>query len=116
MKSVWKWILFGLALFLLAFCVALPLFSRGLMLPVRMMSYRSGGMGFGMMGAGGLGLLGLLARVAVPILFLVLVVAVVVMLVRKPSTPPAPTTKPCPKCGQPVEQGWVACPHCGEKL
>jgi zinc-ribbon domain len=118
MKSVWKWILFGLAVFVLAFCIGLPLFSRSFLLPGRMM-FNRGMMPFGMMGVGALGWLGILARLAIPILFVVLVVALVVMLVRKPSTPPtppAPETTPCAKCGMPIQQGWVACPYCGKKL
>jgi hypothetical protein len=115
MKSVWKWILFGLAIFLLAFCVALPLFSGGFFLPGRVMQFR-GMMPYGMMGAGMFGWIGLLARLAIPILFVVLAVAVGVMLWKKPSTPPTPATTPCPSCGKPVQQGWVACPHCGTKL
>ncbi len=115
MKSVWKWILFGLVVFVLAFCIALPIFGRGFLLPGRM-AYSRGMMPYGMMGVGAVGWLGVLARLAIPVLFVVFVVALVVMLTRRPSTPPAALTKPCPKCGQPVEQGWVACPHCGEKL
>jgi hypothetical protein len=121
MKSVWKWIIFGLAVFVLAFCIGLALFSRGFLLPGRMMVNR-GMMPFGRMGVGAFGWLGILARLAIPVLFVVLVVALVVMLVRKPSTPPtpptppAPATIPCPKCGMPIQQGWVACPYCGKKL
>jgi hypothetical protein len=124
MKSVWKWIIFGLVVFVLAFCIGLALFSRGVLLPGRMMVNR-GMMPFGMMGVGAFGWLGILTRLAIPVLFVVLVVALVVMLVRKPSTtftpstpptPPAPATTPCPKCGMPIQQGWMACPYCGRKL
>jgi hypothetical protein len=120
MKSAWKWIIFGLAIFVLAFCIALPLFGGGSLLPVRVMTYRRM-MPNGMMGAGGFGWIGMLARVAIPLLFVGLVVAVGVLLLRKPSTPPAATPPAlpaavCKKCGKPVEQGWVACPHCGAKL
>jgi hypothetical protein len=120
MKSAWKWIVFGLVIFVLAFCIALPLLGGGSLLPARVMSYR-GGMAHGMMGVGALGGIGMLARLVIPLLFVGLVAAVVVLLLRKPSTPPvstppAPTTVACRKCGKPVEQGWVACPHCGAKL
>jgi uncharacterized membrane protein YagU involved in acid resistance len=120
MKSVWKWILIGLAVFLLAFCIALPLFSRGVMVSERAVYSRGmmpfGGMPHGMMGVGALGWLGMLARLAIPVLFIVLIAALVVALVRKSSTPPAPPAASCSKCGKPVQQGWVACPYCGEKL
>jgi hypothetical protein len=120
MKSAWKWILLGLAVFLLAFCIALPLFGGGSLLPLRVMSYRRMMPG-GMMGVGAFGWVGMLARLVIPLFIVGLVVAVAVMLLKKPSappssTPPASTTSPCPKCGKPVEQGWVACPHCGAKL
>jgi hypothetical protein len=120
MKSAWKWIIFGLAVFVLAFCIALPLFGGGSLLPVRVMTYRRM-MPYGMMGGGGIGWIGMLARLAIPLLFVGLVVAVVALLLRKPATPPASTppsaaTAACPKCGKPVEPGWVACPHCGAKL
>jgi len=117
MKSVWKWVLFGLAIFLLAFCIALPLFGGGSLLPIRVMTYR--GMmpyGTGMMRLGAFGLFGTLARLAIPLLFVGLVVGIVALLLRKPSTPPTSPTTPCPTCGKPVQQGWVACPHCGAKL
>ncbi len=33
-----------------------------------------------------------------------------------PIAPPAPPTAPdCTKCGRPLQNDWVACPHCGEK-
>ena len=115
MKSVWKWILLGLAVFLLAFCIALPLFSRGALLPVRAFSYR-GMMPMGMMGLGVFGWLGVLARLAVPVLFVALIVALVWIVVRSSKAPSAPASTPCPSCGKPVQQGWVACPHCGAKL
>jgi hypothetical protein len=35
-----------------------------------------------------------------------------------PAVPPPPASAfpACAKCGNPVHAGWVACPHCGEKL
>ena len=33
------------------------------------------------------------------------------------AAPPTPPVSPvCSKCGRTLQQGWVACPHCGEKL
>jgi hypothetical protein len=51
MKSVWKWILFGGAVFLLAFCVALPLFGGFAAMPARTIHSFSVMRG-GMMGSG----------------------------------------------------------------
>ena len=33
-----------------------------------------------------------------------------------PAAPAAPVFPACSKCGRPVHAGWVACPHCGERL
>ena len=34
-----------------------------------------------------------------------------------PPAPSAPLSSPdCSKCGQPIQKGWVACPHCREKI
>jgi hypothetical protein len=93
MKNAWKWIVFGLAIFLLAFCIALPLFAGGSLLPVRWMSYRRMMPG-GMMGFGAFGWIGMLVRLAIPVLFVGLVVAIVVTLVRKPSAPSTPAATP----------------------
>jgi hypothetical protein len=35
-------------------------------------------------------------------------------MVLAASTPPAPPAV-CPKCGQPVQEGWIHCPACGKK-
>ena len=38
------------------------------------------------------------------------------------STDPGSTTgdsqsvEDCPSCGQPIQAGWMACPHCGQAL
>ena len=29
---------------------------------------------------------------------------------------PAVATHPCQKCGEPVQEDWKFCPHCGEKV
>jgi len=141
MKSVWKWILLFVGVLVVAFCVSLPLFLRGLMgfgfgrMP---MMFRRGG-GFPMMGGGffGFGLL----RFIVPLVALVvlgLLVWGVVWLVRRgnrpapvvapaaPAEPMPPSeavtpvepveTSPCTNCGKPLQSGWVACPYCGQKV
>ena len=35
---------------------------------------------------------------------------------NKEATVEASKPKVCPNCGKNVEEGWVACPHCGTKL
>jgi hypothetical protein len=32
------------------------------------------------------------------------------------AAPPATSVNVCTNCGEPTQEGWVACPHCGEKL
>jgi hypothetical protein len=49
-----------------------------------------------------------------PLITIGLVVLGIVWLVRAVS-PSAPTTA-CAHCGKPVQPGWKACPHCGEKI
>ena len=65
-------------------------------------------------------------------LFLAGIVGLVLLLTRRntpqPTAPPAPTPEPapvvepeavqpqslnCESCGQPLEEGWSHCPHCG---
>ncbi len=141
MNRTWKWILIGLGVFILAFCVGLPLF---LGLGARLFGY--GGMpmlrqpfgGYPMMGGRGFGLLGLL----IPLFGLAVVVLVIVgivLLLRRPQKPVvvASTTssavspavvasEPVPPAdfnpSEPVAPAAVApaevvettpCPHCG---
>ncbi len=131
MKSVWKWLLVGGGAFVLVFVLALPFLggwgwggcsgaARGGFGP-GMMGY--GGFGPTMMGGGynmmGLGFLGMFGMVLVPLAVLALgVVGIVALLRSSQVTPPsvAPAAPTCANCGQPVQTGWVACPHCGQKL
>jgi len=146
MNRVWKWILIGLGVFILAFCVALPLFlgfsarllgfGRMPMMGQPFGRFSMMGRGFGIFG--GFGLLRLLFPLAT-LVIVVLVIVGIVLLLRRPQKPaaaaiaPAVTpvdatssepippaevveTKPCPHCGAPVQAGWIACPHCGERL
>jgi hypothetical protein len=119
MKNIWKWILFGGAVFLLAFCIALPLF-RGLpAMPARTI------IGYGMMhggmmdwGWGGTGRFGMLFQPALLILGVAGLAALVYFLAKRPSAPPPPPpvpTVPCAGCEKPLDPGWVACPYCGKK-
>ncbi len=124
MKNIWKWVFLGLAIFLLAFCITLPLLGGAFHLPVRMLEGGRLWMHEGMMGGYGVfGWLGMIARLAIPIIGFLLLVYLVVWLFRKPegppanppAAPPASAGNPCPRCGKPLEAGWVACPYCGKK-
>ena len=87
--------------------------------------------GFGMFGFGrmmpfggffgGLVSLGLLALIVLAIIWLVgrlrkpAMVAAVPVAAVNPSVP-AVVTQPCQKCGEPVQEDWKFCPHCGKKV
>jgi hypothetical protein len=140
MNKTWKWILIGLGVFILAFCVGLPLF---LGIGTRFAGY--GGMpmmrqpfgGYPMMGGRGFGFFGGfgLLRLIVPLFGLAVVAAVIagiVLLLRRPRTPaavvvtPAASVEPAPagdfNPAEPVVPAAAApavvvettpCPHCG---
>lgn len=117
MKGIWKWLLFGLVIFLAAFLIALPLFGGWSMMPARFAS-GYGWMHSGMIGRGGFGGLGMLIGLAIPILLIAGVVALVYSFAKRPAppqTPPPAPTSPCAYCGKPLDPGWVACPYCGKK-
>lgn len=82
--------------------------------------------GYGMMGSrhmwgggmmGGFGLMGL-SMLVWPLLFVGAIVFGIVWLVRATTqTGVAPlATVTCTHCGKPIQAGWKACPHCGEKV
>jgi hypothetical protein len=90
--------------------------------------------GFGMMGFGGMGLLGGLIRGLFSLGILALAVLGILWLVnrlRKPAVVAAPVAAApiadvapvapvamvhsCPKCGEPVQEGWKHCPNCGKR-
>jgi hypothetical protein len=61
--------------------------------------------------------------------FLVLVVLGIIWLARQvgtqrpvevpatmPATIPAAIVNPCKKCGKPIQDDWIVCPHCGKKV
>jgi hypothetical protein len=143
MNKTWKWILIGLGVFILAFCVGLPLF---LGFGARMVGY--GGMpmmrqpfgGYPMMGGRGFGLSGGfgLLRLLVPLFGLAVVVLVIVgivLLLRRSQKPavaasaavyPVASSEPVPPAdftpAEPVAPAAVTpvevvettpCPHCG---
>jgi len=131
MKKVWKWIIgIVIVLLILAVVMGVVLMFRSHQLAnvgwgVRtrlpgVMPFGRGWMmrGPGMMGYGRMmpfgGLLGGLFSLGL----LALVVLGIVWLVRRlmvPKTAPAPVLT-CRHCGEPIQAGWVACPHCGKKL
>jgi hypothetical protein len=129
MKNFWKYLLLFLGVFLVVFCVALPLFGLGFM---RMGGYNFNLGDFGRMpmmngfSRGGFGLLGVvftLFRIAIPLVLLALAVVGVVALVRRRSpaasaaaAPVMVETETCPNCGRAVEKGWSHCPYCGQNL
>jgi hypothetical protein len=120
MKNFWKWLLYGLAVFLLAFCIALPLFGGGWGFSGGRMGFAGSGMHGWMMGGwGALGWIGMILRLLLPIAVVGLCIALGVSLYRArqvpPPAPPTPSVA-CPKCGKAVETAWVACPFCGKKL
>jgi hypothetical protein len=137
MKSVWKLLLVGVGAFILVFVLAMPVLAGlgwggcGLAGPSGfgpgMMGY--GGYGWNMMGGGvpmmGFGFLGMFTMLLVPLAVVVLGVVGIAALVRSlranlPAAAPvaavAPAVLACTNCGKSVESGWIACPHCGQKL
>jgi hypothetical protein len=93
-----------------------------LLFSMHMPAFGMRGPGYGMMGGFGLpflglGLFGMLLR---PALFIGLSLLGVVWLAqtlaaRSVTRPPAAESN-CAHCGNPVQAGWKACPHCGEKI
>ena len=140
MNKTWKWILIGLGVFILAFCVGLPLFL-GLGARVAgvagMPMMRQPFGGFPMMGGRGFGLFGGfgLLRMLFPLFGLAVVVLVIVgivLLLRRPQKPaavvvtPTASAEPVPPAdfnpAEPVTPAAMApaevvettpCPHCG---
>ena len=124
MKNGWKWLLLGGGVFILVFGLALPFVGGMNWANCGRLGY--GGFGPGMMGGGypmmGFGFLAMLGMVVVPLAVLALGVVGIAALLRSgntstaPVAPAAPAVPACTNCGQVVQTGWVACPHCGQKL
>jgi hypothetical protein len=117
MKNIWKWLFFGLIIFLIAFVIAMPFFGGRAGWPMRSV-YGYGMMPGGMMGWGGFGGIGMLLGMALPLLAVAGVIALVYSLIARSGTPPPPPpvpTSPCAFCQKPLDPGWVACPYCGKK-
>ena len=98
--------------------------QRGFRGPEDMMpgfGMRGYGMGGpGMMGYGRMEPLGGIFMGLISLGFLALLALGIVWLVRSLRTPKqavaAVAMHDCPKCGQPVQEDWKNCPHCGKKL
>jgi DNA-directed RNA polymerase subunit RPC12/RpoP len=120
MKSVWKWVLIGVAVFLSVFLLALPLFTGICGKAGSMMG--GGWSGWGMMGGGypmmGFGFWMMAGVFLVPLLLIALVAGLVISLQRnaRSNTETSAPGINCPHCGKMVQKDWVACPHCGKKL
>ena len=116
MKGVWKWILLGVAVFVAAFLIALPLWSGFPMFAARSVSdygmVRGGMMSWGI---GGFGWIGMILRLAVPVLVIGGVAALGYWFAKRSSAPAPAATVPCAFCGKSLDPSWVACPHCGKK-
>lgn len=122
MNKVFQWILGVCAVLITLAVIAssiLPFFFpqtgwQGMMGPNHM--YGGGPMlgGLGMMSFFGIGMW------LVPLLFVGLIVVGVVWLVKSVAPPAAPQSPAasalCANCGKPLQAGWKACPHCGEKV
>jgi len=118
MKSMWKWILLFFGVLVVAFCVSLPLFVRGLMgfgfgrMP---MMYRFGG-GFPMMRGGGhfgFGLLGFFGPLFA-LVVLGLLIWGVVWLVQRGNRPALAAIVAAPAAAAPAETAVPAEPMVAE--
>lgn len=124
MKSIWKWVLFFVAVFLVVFIIAVPLFigrfAFGVM-PMMGGSFR----GYPMYGMhGGFGLIGIAFKLVGFLIFVGILTLAVVGIVslfksRKKTqlaseTPPTIETQPCAKCGKSLQADWTHCPYCGQ--
>jgi hypothetical protein len=143
MKQVLKWVAIVLGVFLLVAIVASPFFFFRGYAPM-MGGYRDG-RGLRMMWFGGVWAM-MLGRVLFPLLIIGLLVwggyalgrgasrgnnsqrqvaasatpAAAPSVIEAPSQPAQPTPTGsqhfCAHCGKEVQEGWVACPYCGENL
>ncbi len=132
MKSVWKYVLLFLGVLVLAFCAALPLFSLRSIGMVHMAAPMFQVRAFPFFMGGGWLMMGLRFLPALVIgagLLVMIIVGIVALTRRSKASPavvaahdtftpvePAVETVPCAHCGQPLQAGWVACPHCGSKV
>ncbi len=103
-----------------------PYYYGGPMMPYGRHGYEMPmmrGRGFGLLGPI-LGLIGFLFFVGIVVLIVLVVLALVrrtahtgavIPPVAAATTAAAATTHACPNCGQPVQDGFEYCPHCGAK-
>ncbi len=127
MRGVWKYILIGALVFIVAFIGALAVYSLGIGGYSWMMGNPGyypmmGGWGYGPM-MGGYGFFGWIIPL-ISLLIIVGVIALIVFGVRAVVTHPASSAsqsaeampRNCPSCGKPVQASWNHCPYCGQNL
>ena len=133
MKKLWPWVI-GIFVFLLmiaAIAAVMRLFSFG---PSSMaigreanpilrdgIWYHHGrGMHWGFQRLPFLGFFGMIFALLLPLGAAALLVLGIILIVRKITTPNKKSNEAvvslCHQCGKPVEDDWVLCPYCGEKL
>lgn len=125
MRSAWKYLLAaGLLVITLVFVLVLPYFGGkgwagacypgGWMTGSGMMRGWNGYSGFSWFG----GTIMMFGMLLIPLLLVGLGVAGIVALARGSSSSSAmqASVKPCPQCGKYIQDGWRACPYCGEKV
>jgi hypothetical protein len=122
MKNGWKWAGIFLAVFVIVFLFALPVFGFNLFGHTYAWMPMMRGYGFPF-GYGGFGILGGLIMaffmLLVPLAFIALVVAAVFGVVRLASgggSRTAALTRTCIHCGKPLQADWSTCPYCGQKI
>ena len=146
MKKVWKWIIgVVLGLVILAVLMGAGFMRRSNFHATRFQTLDSRGFferGPGMMSYGGFEHMrasGMMGQCMLPfggffggllsLAFLALVVLGIIWLVRSlrtqkpvivpaviPAEMPAAIVNPCKKCGNPLQDEWKVCPHCGRKV
>ena len=129
MKSIWKWTGLFLGVFSIALLIGLSFFGRGGFGWMPMMTQVNApwagfcnGYQFSHM-FGGFGFLGgwfmMLGMFILPLAVLGLLIVGGIVLVKgviRPQTPALVVARTCVHCGKALQQDWVNCPFCGEKV
>ncbi len=127
MKSYWKWVALFLGVFIVAFLVALPLFSgNGYGWMPMMQTYANwAGVGGGYRGQHMLGGFGffrgwqmMFGMLIIPLVLLGIFILGIVALVKGLIKPQNQTVadQVCANCGKVVQTDWVNCPICGKLI